>query len=95
MGSSAPILQARRPASKNEGSWISCATVRLLLQLERGADSLKLANWEEIQERLTKGLEMIQEQMKADGAGQQEAGKLASQLKTFYENREFMTAFLY
>jgi tetratricopeptide (TPR) repeat protein len=69
------------------------SSVRLLLQLERGADSLKLANWEEIQERLTKGLEMIQEQMKAQGAGQQEAGKLASQVKTFYENREFMTAY--
>ena len=31
--------------------------------------------------------------MKADGAGQQEAGKFASQLKTFYENRELMTAY--
>ena len=68
-------------------------SVRLLLRMERGADSLKLANWEEIQERLTKGLEMIQEKMKADGAGQQEAGKFASQLKTFYGNRELMTAY--
>jgi tetratricopeptide (TPR) repeat protein len=67
-------------------------SVRLLLQLERGADSLKLANWEEIQERLTKGLEMIQKQMKAQGAGQQETGTLAS-VKTFYENRDLMTAY--
>ena len=68
-------------------------SVRLTLQLERGGDSLKLANWEEIQERLTQGLGMIQEQVKRDGAGQLEAGRFASELKTFYENREFMTAY--